>query len=213
MALKRIFPCLLSLLILFCSECLFSQDLNESRSWNFFAYGGQFTATDLMPILFRQKTDYKDSYIAVLGASRETDFRIRFFQFESELNVVKHFGEMNHFEGNGLYSARVKNLFYLPMSFAFGEGLSVASENPRLENKSKGIYYENYQFLIQSKGIESRNVLNFIMVEMDYRLPLSFYDSKVFMRIHHRSGVFGLLCPPDPACGSNFVSYGIKFSL
>lgn len=192
---------------------VFSVDRQEAKPWNYFAYGGQFTATDLMPILFRQRTDYKDSYIAVLGASREADFRIRFFQFESELNVVKHFGEMNHFEGNGLYSARVKNLFYLPMSFAFGEGLSIASENPRLENKSKGIYYENYQFLIQSKGIESRNILNFIMVELDYGLSKPFYDSKIFMRIHHRSGVFGLLCPPDPACGSNFVSYGIKFTL
>ncbi|HMV80629.1 MAG TPA: hypothetical protein PK453_23445 [Leptospiraceae bacterium] len=211
--LNLFFTAVLFFLISFHSVPVNSDELRETKSWNYFAYGGQFTATDLMPILFRQSTDYKDSYIAVLGANRETDFRIRFFQFETELNAVKHFGEMNHFEGNGLYSARVKNLFYLPMSFAFGEGLSIASENPRLENKSKGIYFENYQFLIQSKGIESRNILNFIMVELDYGLSKSFYDSKIFMRIHHRSGVFGLLCPPDPACGSNFVSYGIKFTL
>ena len=207
------FTALISILISFYADSMYAEDLLKVKSWNYFAYGGQFTATDLMPILFRQKTDYKDSYIAVFGANRETDFSIRFLQFETELNIVKHFGEMNHFEGNGLYSARVKNLFYLPMSFAFGEGLSIASENPRLENKSKGIYLENWQFLIQSKGIESRNVLNYIMVELDYGISKSYYDSKIFMRIHHRSGVFGLLCPPDPACGSNFVSYGIKFTL
>ncbi len=210
---KLLFASFISLFIAFYADSMYAEDLHKAKSWNYFAYGGQFTATDLMPILFRQKTDYKDSYIAVFGANRETDFRIRFLQFETELNIVKHFGEMNHLEGNGLYSARVKNLFYLPMSFAFGEGLSIASENPRLENKSKGIYFENWQFLIQSKGIESRNVLNYIMVELDYGISKSFYDSKIFMRIHHRSGVFGLLCPPDPACGSNFVSYGIKFTL
>ena len=38
-----------------------------------------------------------------------------------------------------LMIARVSNLFNLPMSFAFGEGLSIASQNPLMENQKKDL--------------------------------------------------------------------------
>ncbi|MDX1957178.1 MAG: hypothetical protein SFU98_01325 [Leptospiraceae bacterium] len=174
-----------------------------------FLYGGQYTETDLLPILFRQKTDYKDSFIATAGLSYPTGYRIRFINFETEGNLTKHSGIMNHWELNGLYVARINNLFSLPINFGFGEGLSLASEIPRLENKSKGIDRNGFY---QRDSIESRNVLNYVMVELEYKINTT-YDPRVFIRVHHRSGVFGLLCPPDPACGSNFITYGVKLSI
>ena len=96
------------------------------------------------------------------------------------------------------------------MSFAFGEGVSLTSQNPTMENKRKGFYLDTGLF--QFQAIESRNFLNYVMVELDYRVWDTSYNPRIFVRIHHRSGVFGLLCPPDPACGSNFISYGVKFS-
>jgi hypothetical protein len=178
--------------------------------WDVFIYGGRYSETDLLPILLRGKTDYRKSDILVIGASKPLDYRFRFFDFEVEANVGKHFGIMRHWEANGLYIARVNNLFSLPLSFAIGEGLSLASSNPKLENKPKGLDLEN--FTIQVNSRESSVLLNYLMVELEAGEKDSDWP-RVFFRIHHRSGIFGLYCKPDPACGSNFVTYGIRFPL
>lgn len=221
------FICLIFVTVL--SSSLQADDRSEI---DFFIYGGKYSETDLLPIVFKQETEYKDSYIGVIGGSIPFDTNLRFAEFEAEVNLVKHFGIMNHFELNGLYIARISNLFYLPISFAFGEGLSIASQNPLLENKDKGIYIYGRRFdyatgllilnnlgfyplgtQIQTDRIYSRNVLNYVMMELDFGLNNVQYDPRIFIRIHHRSGVFGLYCSSDPACGSNFVTYGVKFSI
>jgi hypothetical protein len=203
-----------------------------SRRPDIFAYGGKYSETDLAPIVFRQDTLYRDSHIAVVGVNNPLGTKLRFAYFETETNLVKHFGIMNHFEINTLLIARKPFLFGLPISVAFGEGFSYASENPKLENREKGfrILGQDYNFFagayllkqlnfypidtqIQLDTIKSNRLLNFIMVEMDYGFPSFQNFPRVFIRIHHRSGVFGLYCPPDPACGSNFVSYGVKISI
>ncbi|MCB1157738.1 MAG: hypothetical protein H7A25_16210 [Leptospiraceae bacterium] len=196
------------------------------------AYSGLYTETDLLPILFQQKTNYKASRISVLGLNYGLSSNIRFFDFEAEGQLVKHSGLMNHLEMNVFLLARWSNLFRLPVSIAFGEGISLASKNPLLENKKKGIYiYGNYfdwyeaSFIshqfgslpfnteFQLDSIRSSQVLNYLMVELDFAFEFLEYYPRIFMRIHHRSGVFGLYCKPDPACGSNFISYGVKFRL
>ncbi|MBP7284013.1 MAG: hypothetical protein KBA66_20680 [Leptospiraceae bacterium] len=189
---------------------IFSESVKRDNKVNFLFYGGKYTETDLLPILFSQKTDYRDSYIGVLGLNYPLLYKIRFLDFEAEALFGKHFGIMNHWESDILMLARISNLFYLPMSFAFGEGVSLTSQNPTMENKRKGFYLDTGLF--QFQAIESRNFLNYVMVELDYRVWDTSYNPRIFVRIHHRSGVFGLLCPPDPACGSNFISYGVKFS-
>ncbi|HMV43642.1 MAG TPA: hypothetical protein PK079_01335 [Leptospiraceae bacterium] len=189
---------------------IFAEPIQEKKKINLIVYVGKYTSTDLLPILFRQKTDYRESYIGVLGINYPMNYRVRFFEIESEALVGKHFGIMNHWEADGLMIARVSNLFGLPMSFAFGEGLSIGSQNPILENQSKGFNLKNGQ--IERQSIESRNILNYLMVELDYRIWDLPSNPRIFMRVHHRSGIFGFYCPPDPACGSNFISYGFKMS-
>ena len=112
----------------------------------YFFYAGRYTETDLLPILFRQKTDYRKSDIATFGVTYPFASRIRMIGFEGEANLVKHFGLMSHIEANASLNARVSNLFALPLSFAFGEGISLASQNPSLENKGKGVYYAGNYF-------------------------------------------------------------------
>lgn len=177
------------------------------ENWNLILYGGIFTTTDLIPIVFRQKTDYKESYIGSLGISRPLDYRIRWFDFLWEGNVTKHFGEMNHWEVNGFYIVKIDRIYGSPISLSLGEGLSLASENPKLENKAKGYYLDG----LQKDAIESRALLNYMMVEFSSYLPFE-RKTELFLRVHHRSGIFGLYCPPDPNCGSNFVSYGFRTS-
>lgn len=176
------------------------------ENWSFVLYGGIFTTTDLIPIVFRQKTDYRESYIGSIGVSRPLDYRIRWFDFLWETNVTKHFGEMNHWEANSFYIVKINRIFDSPISFSLGEGMSLASENPKLENKAKGYYLESG---LQRDAIESRALLNYMMVEVSSYLPFE-RKTEIFLRVHHRSGIFGLYCPPDPNCGSNFVSYGFR---
>ncbi|MCB1191969.1 MAG: hypothetical protein H7A23_10540 [Leptospiraceae bacterium] len=205
--------------------------VSPEGKYDVFFYGGKYTETDLLPILFRGKTEYKKSYIFVTGLNYPLHSKIRFMNFEAEGQLAKHFGIMNHLEVNSLLIARIENLFYLPLSFAFGEGISIASRNPKLENKEKGIDFLDYHYSpmqsyyllyngfyplggnLQLNSIKSNPILNYLMVEFDYGIKSMKYYPRVFFRIHHRSGVFGFYCPPDPACGSNFISYGIKFRI
>lgn len=196
-------------------------------------YHGKYTETDLLPILFRQRTDYRESYITVIGYSHPLHTNIRWITFETEAHLGIHSGAMKHVEANGFLIARTSPLFRIPFTLALGEGLSVASRNPDYENKPKGFRYGDTTipfaeaYLIQQSNpdfplflaslqldrIESRRVLNYMMVEAEYRLTAIAYSPALFMRVHHRSGVFGLYCPPDPACGSNYITYGIKWAL
>ncbi|EHQ07065.1 hypothetical protein Lepil_2389 [Leptonema illini DSM 21528] len=196
-------------------------------------YHGKYTETDLLPILFSQRTDYRDAYITVIGYSHPLNTNIRWIDFEAEAQLGIHSGGMKHIEANGFLIARTAPLFGLPFTLAIGEGLSAASRNPDYENKPKGFRFGETTFsfaeayLIQRNNpdfplllaslqldtIESRRLLNYMMVEAQYRITDAPHSPAVFMRIHHRSGVFGLYCPPDPACGSNYISYGMKWAL
>lgn len=176
------------------------------ENWSVVLYGGIFSTTDLIPIVFRQKTDYKESYIGTIGVTRPLEYRIRWFDFLWEANVTKHFGEMKHWETNAFYIVKINRIYDSPISLSLGEGLSLASENPRLENKAKGYYLETG---LQKDAIESRALLNYMMVEVSSYLPFE-RKTEIFLRVHHRSGIFGLYCPPDPNCGSNFISYGFR---
>lgn len=182
----------------------------QDVGWDLSLYAGQYTETDLLPILFQGDIRWKNSQILVVGLSKPLDFRFRMFRFEVEGNIGKHFGLMNHWEANGLYIARIPNLFSLPFSFAIGNGLSLASQNPRLENKPTGFHWDPFHY--QHNAQESRNILNYLMVELEWGRRDSEIP-RIFIRIHHRSGIFGLYCKPDPACGSNFITIGARTAL
>lgn len=166
-------------------------------------YGGKYTDTNLGQILFRGKTDFRESFLAVGALNYQIGYSLREFHFESEGQLGVHFGEMNHLELNGLFIVRRPASPVFPaLSLAMGEGLSLATENPELENP-----HDN----LNRRREKSSSLLNYLMFEMDYALPAYRYDPRLFFRIHHRSGAFGTYCPPT--CGSNFITYGVKFSL
>lgn len=203
----------------------------EDRRPDVFVFHGIYSETDLLPIVLRTHTDYRPSLITVFGWNQPLNTHLRSLAFEAEGQVGLHGGIMKHSEANGLLVARLP-FGEAPFSLALGEGISVASANPALENKQKGLVigdtsfnlYESYYLVqqpnfplylaaIQANPQESRPILNYLMVEAEMRFSASAWSPGVFMRVHHRSGVFGLYCPPDPACGSNFVTYGVKLRL
>ena len=165
-------------------------------------YGGKYTDTNFSQIILHGKTNYKESYIAAGALNYRLEPRIRSIFFESEGQIVKHAGVMNHHELNGVLIARY-HFSFMPASFAFGEGLSIASKTPELENRLKDIMALRFEDRERSKP-----VLNYFLFELDFSLPVVMHDPRIFIRLHHRSGVFGTYC--SKTCGSNFITYGIK---
>ncbi len=188
---------------------LSSDDLPKKSAYNILFYGGPYVNSDLLPISLYGDIAYKRSFIGVVGINRSLQTKIAFLNFEAEALIGKHTGVMNHVEVDGLFIARIHNIFSSPMSFALAEGLSWASQNPILENVKKGFDRGAFSFY----DIQSRSLLNFLMVEFDYGFPEVSHYPRIFVRIHHRSGIWGTYCPPDPPCGSNFLVYGVKLSL
>jgi hypothetical protein len=86
-------------------------------------------------------------------------------------------------------------------SIAFGEGISYATKNPRVEIDQPAQNH-GYDYPI-SKW------LNYLLVEYTFSLPKVFPDWSVFCRIHHRSGVYGLF--NNYSGGSDFLTFGLRY--
>lgn len=164
-------------------------------------YYGTFSDTRLLDILSSARTDYKPSHLLAATLSRPTGSDLSVLTFETEAQFVKHFGLMQHLEVNGLLIARWSGVFGLPIGLALGEGLSLAGTNPAMENQKR-----DWRNPFRTNE-ESRPLLNYIMVELEMGAAES-DQPRVFMRVHHRSGVYGTYCPPT--CGSNFIAYGVR---
>lgn len=189
----------------------FSIQAHESffkQGFSVLGFGGIFVNSDLAPISYNLDFKYKPSYIWGAGINKKIRPKFSIFEFEVEGILAKHTGAMSHGEAVLVGVARIPNLWGSPFSFAFGEGQSYATENPKLENLRKG--YDNGRFALDD--IQSRPLLNYLVFELDYTLPW-LESSKIFARIHHRSGIYGVYCPPTPPCGSNFIVYGFKTDL
>jgi hypothetical protein len=81
----------------------------------------------------------------------------------------------------------------LDTSFAIGDGISYASKKPKIELDKMG---------------KTSNVLNYLMLELEFTMPRQPKVS-LFTRIHHRSGVFGLI--NNVSGGSNMIVGGLRF--
>ncbi len=177
---------------------------SEESSNSIVFYRGVYTRTTLFSILTQGSVEYRPSYLTVAGWNKPLEGRIRDLTFETELQLGVHSGIMKHVEVNGLLVARYELPEGFPFSFAFGEGLSVASREPDLEKYGPDVLAWRFE------SQYTRRVLNYLMVEMEFTglRNSQIIPVRPFFRIHHRSGIYGIYCPPT--CGSNFVTYGIS---
>lgn len=177
----------------------------RSKPLNVALYHGLFSDTALGEILLLGRTHYRPGYITAATLGRPLEQRLFGLPLEAEGQLVRHTGAQKHLEFNGLLLLRSHPVqLGLPVTFAVAEGLSIATRNPDLENRRKSIY---------NLGLESeysRNLLNYLTFELEARVPVDSYAPRAFVRVHHRSGIYGLLCPPT--CGSNFMAYGVRFT-
>jgi hypothetical protein len=160
-------------------------------------YGGKFNDITFRRIIFRQETDYRPSYVWVVGLNYELGKFIGPVTIETEGQLARHTGLQDNWEANILMIARqewnLRNRF--SFSLAIGDGFSLASEVPRLERE---------------ENPRANALLQYLMVEFDFGLPSVEGEPRFMMRVHHRSGVFGLHCAGT--CGSNFITYGMKLA-
>jgi hypothetical protein len=120
-------------------------------------------------------------------------------EWDAEGQIVRHFGDQDHFEFNALVVARWRPSRLqetIRTAFAVGEGFSYATEVPPLEPREA------------REDEKSAKLLNYLMLEVELAPPSARHWSG-FLRIHHRSGIFRLIS--DVKGGSNFIGLGVRY--
>ena len=168
-------------------------EAKSANPWYTTLVGGVYSGSQLLEIPAR--LDLKDSYTFGVSVSKQFAEWTRYMRLEGELQVLKHFGEQDHWEFTGSLNLRWV-VFpwnrYIETSVALGEGLSWATEIPALE-KADPTNSGNSQ------------LLNYILLEVTFAIPESPWS--LVTRIHHRSGAWGLF----GHSGSNILEAGIRY--
>lgn len=177
---------------------------NEAeKPWSIVAYSGMYTSRTFGKTVFGFPGDLENNYLHALGLNRRLVSRPRHFTWEGEVLFAKHHGR--HEKGRQSYEEYVACLLlryhrfpwdrHVNTTIAFGEGLSYTSELSRREE--------------QYASGETRKLLNYLAVEVGFALP-GHPDWSLVYRIHHRSGIFGLMGGLKGV--SDYYSLGIRFS-
>lgn len=161
-------------------------------------YVGKYSDDRLGDVLLSKPAAYLDSYLVTLAASHAFAFESPAHQWELEGQLVKHFRGQRHWELNVLAIYRWQRFPWrdvLRTTLAIGDGLSYATEVPPLEAASHS-----------NEG--ATRLLNYILVEMT-AAPPQVKEWSLVVRVHHRSGVYGLF--DGVKGGSNVIGVGVKF--
>jgi hypothetical protein len=164
--------------------------------WFVCLYGGQVTDGSIGDA-FTPQDDYKNSYLGAFVFGKEFWTYKDYIGMEAEGQIVKHWELQDHFEFNALLVIR-----WLPFpwddhvdtSFALGNGISYATEDPEIEEQA----HDNVS-----------KILHYLMLELSFLLPNQAHWN-VFVRLHHRSGVFGLYNGVSGA--SNALGAGVRYT-
>ncbi len=189
-----------------------ASERETERRWHATGYVSRWVNTDLLDVPSRAVTgnlSFSDTNFAGVGLSRVvvpsfsiplpfSDFAFRGNRIELEGQVLKHFGGQSHWEGTLALMFRTGQIPLgggLEANLAIAEGLSVASERPRFEG---------------AVDVRPSRVLNYLAFEAEFS-HASAPGVSFITRLHHRSGVFGLIAPKKS--GSNFIGVGIRIDL
>ncbi len=163
------------------------------------AYAGQYSDSSLAEdILTLQDIKFEDAYLATVGYGRVFRRPSERRQWELEGQLGKWYGDQTNFELNAAVNHRWTVFPWdhrIDTSLALGNGLSWASDTPELEQK------------LEADGTE--RLLYYLSLEAAFSPPTSDRWA-IIIRIHHRSGVFGLFGVKG---GSNALSLGVRFNL
>ena len=176
-------------------------------------YQGQGVDTnliDLLPDIAKGDLKFEDTYFTGVGyfhplptpcVMRDLFNLLRVPNTKTGLEaiVVRHYGLQDNWEAALAYTLRFAELRIckLTLRFGYGIGLSYAFGTPSYEdgpwdNPDKRYRFQNYDAFEIEWGIAS--------------LP----NIGLVTRVHHRSGMYGLIAPRH--VGSNFLTLGLRYS-
>jgi hypothetical protein len=115
----------------------------------------------------------------------------------AEVIVVKHYGLQHNWEANLAYMLRFPQLqtSYVSVRAGVGLGFSYAFGTPSYEDGPKFDPERRYRWQ------------NYNAYELEWTLP-AFPRTALLTRIHHRSGIYGIIAPRR--VGSNFLTLGVR---
>ncbi len=178
-----------------------SSDSSDLSGYFLTIYGGRYTDRHLLDkVLMLKPIYYEDSWMQAIALGKNIYQKSSLFRLEVETQFANHIGEQKHYEFNVLFVFRLLNItsnFQLPFSLAFGNGLSYATEVPKIEERSR-------------TNLNASRLLNYLLLEIATDLP-SIPNWEIIGRIHHRSGVFGLF--NNVHGGSNIMTIGLRYFL
>lgn len=163
--------------------------------WALSVYGGQWIGaanSDMMSL------EVHDTYLAGLGLIYEFEQSPPHVRWELEAQVLQHFGLQHHTEF--VLDIAVRWVTYpwdkwIDTSAALGAGLSYATEVPAFEEK-------------ENPDTGATKLLHYLVFEIAVAPPGESHWSLV-LRLHHRSGVWGLFDGVGSA--SNFAVLGLRY--
>jgi hypothetical protein len=114
--------------------------------------------------------------------------------------LVKHRGLQHQVEAGAAYTLTTPFLHLGPVATNIGGGigLSHAFGTPSYEDGPREDPARRYHTQL------------LILVDMEWKLSTA-KNWSLLMRVHHRSGAYGLIAPPK--VGSNFLAIGLRYSL
>ncbi|MDK9697483.1 MAG: hypothetical protein OEL76_13950 [Siculibacillus sp.] len=192
--------------------------LTEARppsTWAVALYGGVWTNSTLprFPInLVSGRLTFEDARIVSLVIDRRlfdfgldipgTQLRLDGFSLEAEGTVSRHVGLEDHVEATAAVKLRSGEIglgSVGSMNVAFANGLSWAFERPKWEY-GPGLVH----------GVDSRRLQYYMGFETAFT-PKGAKNLSAFVRLHHRSGIYGLISPRRT--GSNHFGVGLRWTL
>ena len=189
--------------------------LSKARApydWSVALYGAAWTDirfTSIPTDLAQGRGRFENTQIVGLVVNRHladvsagmpfTRRRLEGISWEAEGQLIKHFGLEDNWEVTGAIVARTGEFalpFHQSLNLAWGNGLSYALEPPIYERGPT-----------HTRGIDPPQLLWHMSLEADVT-PAASPNVSVFFRVHHRSGVYGLIAPRGT--GSNFIGLGAR---
>ena len=166
------------------------------EKWSFTVFGAEVSG-DTLADAIKFSASYEDAYFVGVALARRVGSLPGYVAFEVEWQAIQHLGDQQHQEFNILATARWLPFpwdQYLDTSCAIGEGGSYAIKIPEVEART----HEN-----------TSRFLNYLLLELALALPDVPQWNLVF-RIHHRSGIYGLINDVEGA--SNALCLGVRYN-
>jgi len=177
-------------------------------------YGGQMIANDLPPLAFDLVTGRvrtKSAYLVGIGYSLPLppppgwlDRSLAAIGMHGataalDLIAVQHGGAEHNPEVNVAYTVRSRYADFGPMRLRVGAGMgpSLALGRPAAEDGPTDTSPRRPRFQ------------NYVGLEVEARLA-DMPDTGLLLRVHHRSGAYGLIAPNN--VGGNFIVLGLRHS-